>query len=70
MRSYESEVVMRRYSDFEILYNELRDQNLGCFIPPIPQKSVTQHFYDDGHPEVEDRKRGLQRFLTALVEDK
>lgn len=32
----ESEVVMRRYSDFTILYNELRDQNLGLFIPPLP----------------------------------
>ena len=48
----ESEVVMRRYSDFVILYNELRDQNLGLFIPPLPDRLFQINFLDDAHPEV------------------
>jgi hypothetical protein len=49
----ESEVVMRRYSDFAILYNEIRDQNLGQFIPPLPFKSIKLSFLEDDRPEVQ-----------------
>ena len=37
--SIDNKTVQRRYSDFEALYNELIDQNLHHFIPPIPEKS-------------------------------
>ena len=35
----DNKIVQRHYSDFEALYNELIDQNLDHFIPPIPEKS-------------------------------
>ena len=61
---------MRRFSDFEILYNELRDQNLGSFIPPIPPKSIATTWLEDGHCEIESRKRSLARFLGSITADK
>ena len=61
--------VYRRYTDFEALYNELIDQNLDHFIPPIPEKSYEDKLSKDDSKFVLTRMRHLERFLNDLISD-
>ena len=59
----------RRYSDFEALYNELIDQNLEHFVPPIPEKSYEDKLAYDDSKFVLNRSRHLENFLNELLND-
>ena len=59
----------RRYTDFETLYDELVDQRLEQFIPPIPEKSVEDRWSNDDSKFVLTRIKQLEHFLNSLVED-
>lgn len=65
----EHKSVFRRYNDFEALYNELIDQNLDHFIPPIPEKSYEDKLSKDDSKFVLTRMRNLERFLNDLIHD-
>ena len=65
----DSKVVHRRYSDFEALYNELIDQNLGHFIPPIPEKSYEDKLSSDDSKFVLNRIKHLEHFLNQMLND-
>ena len=62
-------IVFRRYTDFEALYNELIDQNLDHFIPPIPEKSYEDKLSKDDSKFVLTRMRHFEQFLNDLVND-
>jgi len=58
--------VIRRFSDFTSLYNELMDKYPACLLPPLPEKSLNDKVAVDQSSFVEKRKEGLVRFLQDL----
>ena len=56
--------VMRRYSDFLWLFNQLCNLYIGVIIPPIPEKMSFGRFQDEF---VEKRKIELDLFLKRIV---
>lgn len=56
--------VIRRYSDFEWLSSILAHDHPGIIIPAMPEKQTVGRF----SPEfVEQRRRGLERFLSKIT---
>lgn len=56
--------VLRRYSDFLWLYENLHKERPGAIIPPLPDKQAVSRF----SPEfVEDRRMALEKFLRRVV---
>jgi len=56
--------VLRRYSDFIWLSDKLHQERAGAIIPPLPDKQPVGRF----SPQfVEDRRRGLERFLRRVA---
>lgn len=51
--------VFRRYSDFEVLHNELVDQYLGRFVPSIPGKDARDSISDNNSAFVIERTKLL-----------
>ena len=52
--------VMRRFSDFLWLYNQLLHKYPGVIIPPVPEKQAVGRF---GEEFIETRRVALQRFM-------
>ena len=61
--SYGQFSVLRRYSDFEWLLDQLGTAFPGTILPPIPEKQAVGRFSPDF---VEQRRRGLERFLIKI----
>lgn len=61
--SYGQFSVLRRYSDFEWLLEQLGTAFPGVILPAIPEKQAVGRFSPDF---VEQRRRGLERFLNKL----
>lgn len=56
--------VLRRYSDFLWLNDNLQKERPGAIVPPLPDKQAVSRF----SPEfVEDRRVGLEKFLRRVV---
>jgi hypothetical protein len=63
--------VVRRYSDFEWLRNQLAEEYVFCIIPPIPEKAVQgalEKFVSGAHDPrlLEYRQRALRKFLIRV----
>jgi hypothetical protein len=56
--------VMRRYSDFLWLYNQLLNTNPGVIVPPVAEKMALGRFQDEF---IESRKVQLDRFIKQVV---
>ncbi|TXT16015.1 hypothetical protein VHUM_00518 [Vanrija humicola] len=56
--------VLRRFSDFLWLYEQLLANNPGVFVPPVPDKHVFGRFQDQF---IETRRSALQRCLTKIT---
>eukprot|EP00538_Stauroneis_constricta_P000691 CAMPEP_0119555468 /NCGR_PEP_ID=MMETSP1352-20130426/7666_1 /TAXON_ID=265584 /ORGANISM="Stauroneis constricta, Strain CCMP1120" /LENGTH=524 /DNA_ID=CAMNT_0007602231 /DNA_START=350 /DNA_END=1927 /DNA_ORIENTATION=- len=55
--------VLRRYSDFLWLFEKLHQERAGAIVPPLPDKQPVGRF----SPQfVEDRRRGLERFIRRV----
>ena len=61
--SYGQFSVVRRYSDFEWLLDQLGNSYPGIIIPPVPEKQAVGRFSPDF---VEQRRRGLERFIARI----
>eukprot|EP00461_Guttulinopsis_vulgaris_P001995 UN01996 len=59
-----TELVSRRYSEFEWLYNQLQSAFPGIFVPPIPPKKAFNN-QDESFIE-QTRRPGLQRWLNRI----
>ena len=56
--------VIRRYSDFDWLHLALAGEVPGCFLPPLPEKSVIGRF----EPAfVEARRKSLENYLMRIA---
>jgi PX domain len=55
--------VMRRFSDFLWLYNQLLHKYPGVIIPPVPDKQAVGRF---GEEFIENRRVALHRFMNLL----
>jgi hypothetical protein len=55
--------VMRRFSDFLWLYNQLLHKYPGVIIPPVPDKQAVGRF---GEEFIENRRIALQRFMNLI----
>ena len=62
--SYGQFSVVRRYSDFEWLVDQLGTFHPGIILPPIPEKQTVGRFSPDF---VEQRRRGLERFICKIA---
>lgn len=56
--------VLRRYSDFLWLYNQLHVERSGAIVPPIPEKQPVGRF---SPAFVEERRMQLERFLRRAA---
>jgi sorting nexin-1/2 len=56
--------VMRRYSEFDWLWNALSKEFPGLIIPPLPEKTSTSRF---GDIFIESRRRSLEAFLHRVA---
>ena len=56
--------VIRRFSDFTWLKEQLEAHYPGVIVPPLPEKLLVGRFSDEF---VESRRRGLEKFLNALA---
>lgn len=56
--------VVRRYSDFTWLSQELSKEFPGVIVPPLPEKLTVGRF---GEEFVDSRRRGLERFLHRIA---
>jgi sorting nexin-1/2 len=59
-----SHSVVRRYSDFAWLFQELTREYPGVIVPPLPEKQAVGRFGEDF---VESRKRALEKFLQRVA---
>ena len=57
-------LVARRYKHFTWLHDRLHEQFAGVSVPPLPDKQVQGRFQADF---IENRRRGLQRFLNRVA---
>eukprot|EP00298_Acanthocystis_sp_HF-20_P004951 c15255_g1_i1.p1 GENE.c15255_g1_i1~~c15255_g1_i1.p1 ORF type:complete len:425 (+),score=169.22 c15255_g1_i1:42-1316(+) len=56
--------VMRRYSEFDWLHSQLKQNCVGVILPPFPEKSARGKF----EPEfVEARRKGLEEYIQGVV---
>lgn len=60
-------IVYRRYKDIDWLYQVLQCQYPACIIPPIPPKSALSHYQSDESKEIQNRKKGIERFLHKVT---
>jgi len=60
----ETQEVIRRYSDFEWLSNELIKFYPGIIIPPLPEKQSVGNLTNEF---VESRRRALEKFLFRIA---
>nr|POF05464.1 sorting nexin-3 [Quercus suber] len=58
--------VRRRYSDFEVFRDLLERESARVSIPPLPGKVYLNRFDD---AVIEERRRGLERFMKIVVEN-
>jgi len=56
--------VVRRFSDFAWLYEQLYASFRGILIPPLPEKVIIGRF---GGEFINERKRGLEQFLNRIA---
>eukprot|EP01024_Parvocaulis_polyphysoides_P048524 TRINITY_DN4632_c0_g1_i1.p1 TRINITY_DN4632_c0_g1~~TRINITY_DN4632_c0_g1_i1.p1 ORF type:complete len:418 (-),score=62.98 TRINITY_DN4632_c0_g1_i1:216-1442(-) len=64
-KGQEAEVI-RRFSDFDFLDSQLRQQYKGVIPPPLPEKDVIQKY--KYNPEfIEKRKRALQVYINRVA---
>jgi len=56
--------VVRRFSDFVWLHNQLINKYKGLLIPPIPEKAIIGRFSGDF---ISERKRALENFLNRIA---
>lgn len=63
-------VAIRRYSDFVWLREQLVEDNPGCIVPPIPQKSLKGALEKvvgiNANPLLEYRQRAMRKFLVRV----
>jgi hypothetical protein len=55
----------KRYSQFDTLSDELREQH-GETVPQLPKKTFMSLFKSKSHDEIEERRNGLEMFLTVF----
>ena len=56
--------IRKRYSDFEWLYQKLRDHFINCIIPPLCKKNYMEQFNEDF---ISKRARALERFMNGIA---
>jgi len=56
--------VVRRFSDFSWLYQQLYANYKGILIPPLPEKAIMGRFSGEF---INERKRGLEQFLNRIA---
>lgn len=61
--SYGTTSVIRRYSDFVWLAEQLAKDVPGSIVPPLPEKALVGKFSSEF---IESRRRSLEKFLTRL----
>ncbi|KAL4459443.1 hypothetical protein ABPG74_018056 [Tetrahymena malaccensis] len=64
---FDSEV-LRRFSDFEWLYNELVNKYGGYLIPLLPEKNILTKFNIETADFTKDRQKNLEFFLQKLLD--
>ncbi len=60
---FQNASVIRRYSDFHWLFNQLSVEYPGAIVPPIPEKQAVSRFNAEF---VEGRRRQLEKFLVRV----
>eukprot|EP01025_Chloroclados_australasicus_P045032 TRINITY_DN490_c0_g2_i1.p2 TRINITY_DN490_c0_g2~~TRINITY_DN490_c0_g2_i1.p2 ORF type:complete len:408 (+),score=54.36 TRINITY_DN490_c0_g2_i1:243-1466(+) len=64
-KSNEAEVI-RRFSDFDFMDQQLKQQYKGVIVPPLPEKDVIQKY--KYNPEfIEKRRRALQVYINRVA---
>ncbi|EGR28318.1 sorting nexin 1, putative, partial [Ichthyophthirius multifiliis] len=63
---YDTEV-LRRFSDFEWLYNQLVNKYGGFLVPLLPEKNILTKFNKETMNFSNDRKKNLEYFLQKLI---
>jgi uncharacterized protein YydD (DUF2326 family) len=59
--------ISKRYSEFEILYRKLVEEDETLLIPPLPEKNRDTNASNPKEQTILERKAGLERFLNKLV---
>jgi len=57
-------IVVRRFSDFDWLHDELVRLHPGIVVPPVPDKAVVGRFSQEF---IQARRRGLEKFLVRTA---
>lgn len=58
-------VVVRRYNDFLWFHEQLKSNNKGVLIPPLPEKALINRFSAEF---IEIRRKELEKFLNRVVQ--
>eukprot|EP00026_Physarum_polycephalum_P006569 Phypoly_transcript_06617.p1 GENE.Phypoly_transcript_06617~~Phypoly_transcript_06617.p1 ORF type:complete len:547 (-),score=107.31 Phypoly_transcript_06617:7-1647(-) len=61
----DASVVVRRYNDFLWFHDQLRTNNKGVLIPPLPEKALINRFSTEF---IETRRKELEKFLNRVVQ--
>ena len=62
----ECHLVLKRYSDFEALYQGLVTNYLECLVPPLPDKSVRNFLVGEDSSFVNERIKDLEYFVVRV----
>jgi len=62
----EDKIIYRRYSDMEWLHNELLENNPGCKIIDIPEKSFWTNLKANNSDLLENRKKLIEQYLNYI----
>jgi len=62
----EDKLIYRRYSDLEWLHNELLENNPGCKIIDIPEKSFWTNIKANNNDLLENRKKLIEQYLNYI----
>ena len=58
-------IVMRRFSEFHMLFRKLRIENPGTVVPPCPEKAAIQRLRNTAH-FIECRRQALEVFINKV----
>eukprot|EP01024_Parvocaulis_polyphysoides_P016854 TRINITY_DN17476_c0_g1_i2.p1 TRINITY_DN17476_c0_g1~~TRINITY_DN17476_c0_g1_i2.p1 ORF type:complete len:201 (+),score=32.87 TRINITY_DN17476_c0_g1_i2:90-692(+) len=64
-KSGQSEVI-RRFSDFDFMDSQIKQQYKGVIVPPLPEKDVIQK-YKYNQEFIEKRRRALQVYINRVA---
>ena len=63
----EEEYIERRYSDFEQLHNQLKEEKKGLLLPALPAKNMISLITMGNTEQKKDRSRALELYLNKLM---